>query len=372
MANIPLVDLRAQYRSIREEIDAAIGRVVHRAAFIGGEEVAQFESEFAAYCGAAACVGVGNGTDAIYLVLRALGVGAGDEVVTVSHTFIATCEAVSLAGAEPVFVDVRPDTMLMDAARLERAITPRTRAVIAVHLYGQLCDMDSILAVAGARGIPVIEDAAQAHGATWRGRRAGTFGAAATFSFYPGKNLGAYGDAGAVVGNDADLVARVRLLANHGRREKYLHETIGVNSRLDSLQAAVLRAKLPHLDRWNEARRRHAARYLAQLAESGVELPGVDPGAAPVWHLFVVRSPRREELQRELKARGIDSGVHYPLAVHQQPAYAGVRPRDPLPHSERAAAEVLSLPMYAELTDAEIDAVCEAVRAAAGAPAASA
>jgi dTDP-4-amino-4,6-dideoxygalactose transaminase len=362
MTNIPLADLAAQYRSIRHEIDEALARVLNRASFIGGEEVVQFEKEFAVYCGVAACVGVGNGTDAIYLVLRAMGIQPGDEVITVSHTFIATCEAISLTGAEPVFVDVRPDTMLLDAFALERAVTPRTRAIIAVHLYGQPCDMDTVLAVANASGIPVIEDAAQAHGACWRGRRVGALGTAATFSFYPGKNLGAYGDAGAVVSNDADLVGRVRLLANHGRREKYRHETIGVNSRLDSLQAAVLRVKLRHLDEWNSRRREHAGRYLTGLTDAGVELPTVAAGADPVWHLFVIRSTRREQLQRELKAKGIDTGVHYPLAVHQQPAYAHLTSRGPLPNSERASAEVLSLPMYAELTDAEIDTICEAVR----------
>lgn len=362
MTHIPLVDLAAQYRSIHQEIDEAMARVVSRASFIGGDEVVQFEKEFAAHCGTTSCVGVGNGTDAIYLLLRALGVKAGDEVVTVSHTFIATCEAISLTGATPVFVDVRSDTMLLDASLLERAITPRTRAIIAVHLYGQPCDMDAVTAIANAHGIPVIEDAAQAHGASWRGRRVGTLGTAATFSFYPGKNLGAYGDAGAVVSNDADVVAHVRLLANHGRKDKYLHEAIGVNSRLDSLQAAVLRAKLPHLDSWNASRRAHAARYLNGLRESGVELPQVAEGADPVWHLFVVRSPRRDELQRALKSRGIDTGVHYPLAVHQQPAYAFLPAGTPLPNSERAAVEVLSIPMYAEMSDADIEFVCDAVR----------
>lgn len=364
MLKIPLVDLAAQYAAIRPEIDSAIQRVVGRSAFIGGEEVEQFEREFAAYCDAAAAVGVGNGTDAIYLVLRALGIGERDEVVTVSHTFIATCEAISLTGARPVFVDIRDDTLLLDASKLNAAITPRTKAIIAVHLYGQPCDMDAIVDVAKSHGIPVIEDAAQAHGARWRGRRVGSLATAAAFSFYPGKNLGAYGDAGAVVSTNREIVDRVRLIANHGRREKYVHEAIGVNSRLDALQAAILRTKLPHLDDWNAARRRHADQYLRLLADSGLELPGVASRAEPVWHLFVIRTTQRDRLQREVKSHGIDVGVHYPLAIHQQPAYKYLDiPAGSLPQSERAAATVLSLPLYPELTDQQLTHVVEVVRA---------
>lgn len=355
MADVPLVDLKTQYDSIHDEIDAAIRNVIVRSAFIGGAEVRDFEAEFAAYCEAAGCVGVGNGTDALYLTLRAFGIGAGDEVITVAHTFIATAEAITSTGARPRFVDVRPDTLLMDAAGLAAAITPHTRAIIPVHLYGQPCDMTAIMAVARSHGLRVIEDAAQAHGARWRGRRVGSVGDAACFSFYPGKNLGAYGDGGAVVSNDVDLIRRIRMLANHGRSEKYTHEWPGVNSRLDGLQAAILRVKLRHLDQWNMARRRHAIRYLQALSAVPIGLPVAHPDAEPVWHLFVVTVPERERLQQRLKAKGIETGVHYPTPLHLQPAYkpSGIPP-GALPVSEHAARHVLSLPMYPELTEQQV------------------
>lgn len=360
---IPLVDLRAQYDSIQSEVEVAIQSVIAHSAFIGGEEVRQFEAEFAAYCGAKACVGVANGTDALYLTLRALGVGPGEEVITVAHTFIATAEAISSTGARPVFVDIREDTLLMDPGLLETAITPRTRVIIPVHLYGQPCEMDRILEIAQRHGLKVIEDAAQAHGARWLGRRVGSLGDAACFSFYPGKNLGAYGDGGAVVSPDEDLIRHIRMLANHGRREKYIHDMVGVNSRLDGLQAAILRVKLRHLDEWNAARRRHAARYLDALRGSDLGLPTVHPDSEPVWHLFVVRVPERERLQTQLKAQGIETGVHYPLPAHQQPAYRHLEiPTGTLPVTEKAAAEVLSLPMYSELTESEVLRVAELVR----------
>ena len=363
MQSIPLVDLAAQYAAIRGEIDDAIQRVVSGSAFIGGEGVQRFEQEFAAYCGAEAAVGVGNGTDALYLVLRALGVGDGDEVVTVSHTFIATCEAISLTRARPIFVDVRDDTMLLDATQLGEAISRRTKAIVAVHLYGQPCDMDAILGVARTHNLAVIEDAAQAHGARWRGRPVGSLATAAIFSFYPSKNLGAYGDGGAVVSTNRELVERVRLIANHGRRHKYVHEAIGLNSRLDALQAAILLVKLRHLDEWNTARRRHADHYRRLLADSGVVLPAVGKHAEPVWHLFVIRTTERDRLQKELKAEGIEAGVHYPLAVHQQPAYKQLEiPAGLLPISERAAATVMSLPMYPELIDDQVARVADVVR----------
>ncbi|HLL73722.1 MAG TPA: DegT/DnrJ/EryC1/StrS family aminotransferase [Pyrinomonadaceae bacterium] len=363
---VPFVDLRAQYLDIKAEVDAAIQGVIDRNAFIGGEEVRAFQEEFAAYCaqqaGRAAggarpraklhCATCGNGTDAIYLTLRALGVGPGDEVITVAHTFIATTEAISMTGARPVFVDVLPDTMLMDPDALEAAVTPRTRAVVPVHLYGQPCDMDRIMAVARRHGLKVVEDAAQAHGAFWGGRRPGALADAATFSFYPGKNLGAYGDAGAIVSHDEELIRRIRMLANHGRKEKYTHELEGVNSRLDGLQAAVLRVKLRHLDGWNAARRRHAAYYHEALGDSRVELTAVHPDAVPVWHLYVVRVPDREGFQSRLKEQGVETGVHYPVPLHRQPAYRHLEiPEGSLPVTEKAAAEVISLPMYAELTE---------------------
>lgn len=365
---IPMVDLGAQYQTIKSEIDDAIARTIASSAYIGGAEMRAFEEEFAAYCadgsdGPAYCASCGNGTDAIYLALRALGIGPGDEVITVSHTFIATAEMITLAGARPVFVDVYEDTMLMDVDALEAAITPRTKAIIPVHLYGQLCDMDRIMEIAERHGLKVIEDAAQAHGARWRGRRAGTFGDLATFSFFPGKNLGAYGDGGAVVGRDPDLVQRVRMLANHGRVDKYLHEFEATSSRLDGLQAAILRVKLRRLDDWNAARRRVADRYTDALRGLDIVLPAVDARAEPVWHQYVIRVPDREGLQAALKEQGIATGVHYPVPLHRQPAYRHLEiPEGALPVTERVAADILSLPMYAELTDEQIDRITGTIR----------
>jgi dTDP-4-amino-4,6-dideoxygalactose transaminase len=359
---IQLVDLNAQYHSIKSEVDSAIQRVIDSSAFVGGKEVEQFEAEFAAYCEAKSCVGVGNGTDALFLTLKAMGIGAGDEVITVAHTFIATSEAISMTGARPVFVDIKEDTMLMDPALLEQATTPRTKAIVPVHLYGQPCDMDAIMAVAERHGLRVIEDAAQAHGARWRGRRVGSIGDAACFSFYPGKNLGAYGDAGAVVSQDEELIERIRMLANHGRLEKYTHKMEGVNSRLDGLQAAILRVKLRHLDEWNESRRRLADYYMERLSFPDLVLPVVSESAQPVWHLFVVRSGERDRLQGQLKSEGVATGVHYPVPLHVQPAYEYMAiPRGTLPITERVAKEVVSLPMFPELTEEHIDSVCSAL-----------
>jgi len=361
--HIPLVDLKAQYESIQAEIDAAVRRVIVRSAYIGGEEVRSFEQEFAAYCGAKGCVGVGNGTDALYLTLRGLEIGPGAEVITVAHTFIATAEAVSSVGARPVFVDVCEGTMLMDPARLENAITPRTRAIIPVHLYGQPCQMDVISQIAEKHRLKVIEDAAQAHGARWRGRPTGSLGHVACFSFYPGKNLGAYGDAGAVVSQDEDLLLRIRMLANHGRLEKYTHAIEGVSSRLDGLQAAILRVKLQHLDQWNDARKRQAAFYSRALKDCGVELPIVRDEAETVWHLFVIRTPRRDHLQLALAKQGVTAGVHYPVPLHLQPAYQYLNlAKGALPVTERVASQVLSLPIYAELTEQQLIYVADTVR----------
>ncbi len=364
MNNIPLVGLFDQYQTIQPKIDAAINNIITSSAFVGGEEVRGFEQEFAAYCDAKACVGVGNGTDALYLTLRALGIGPGDEVITVAHTFIATSEAISSTGALPIFIDVKDDTMLMDPALIEAAVTPRTKAIVPVHLYGQSCDMDAIMEIARKHGLKVVEDAAQAHGGRWRGQRVGSIGDAATFSFYPGKNLGAFGDAGAVVSQDEARIEQIRTIANHGRLEKYTHKMEGVNSRLDGLQAAILRVKLRYLDEWNSKRRQIADAYMEQLSPLGIGLPIVGENAEAVFHLFVVRVAERERLQSLLKEEGIATGVHYPVPLHLQPAYENRRSSFELPATERAAREVLSLPMYPELRQEQIEAVCNAVTAA--------
>lgn len=360
---IPFVDINAQHGLIKSEIDDAFQRVVSRSSFIGGEELRAFEQEFAAFCEVKACVGVGNGTDAIYLALRALGIGIGDEVITVAHTFIATAEAITLAGATPVFIDVCADTLLMDPQKIEAAITPRTKAVIPVHLYGQPCQMDAIVDISRKYGLKVIEDAAQAHGARWDGHRAGSIGDLACFSFYPSKNLGAYGDAGAVISQDEEIIQRIRMLANHGRLEKYTHQIVGSNSRLDNLQAAVLRVKLKYLDSWNAARRDHAAKYYQMLQETQLKLPGVHPKAEPVWHIYAIRTHERDRIQQYLSSKDVETGIHYPLPLHLQPAYLHLHiSKGTLPVTEKAAREVLSLPMYAELNDGMIDIVAGLLR----------
>ena len=365
---VPLVDLRAQYAAIKPEIDAAIAGTLDAASFILGPDVEAFEREFAAFCGAPHCVACGNGTDAIELTLAALGVGAGDEVITVAHTFIATAEAISAVGARPVLVDVCPDTLLVDAGAVERAITSRTKAILPVHLYGQPADVDPLLALARPRGIAVVEDAAQAHGARYRGRPVGSLADAATFSFYPGKNLGAYGDAGAVVTADAALAERVRKARNHGRATKYEHDFEGRNSRMDGLQGAVLRVKLRHLEAWNRRRRELAAIYDRAFAGTAVRPVAVAPGVEPVYHLYVVRVPRRDEVAASLRRQGIEAGVHYPVPLHLQRAYArlGMGPGS-LPATERAAAEVLSLPLYPEMGDDTVRECAAAVLQALGA-----
>ena len=321
---VPMVDLKAQYARIRGEMDAAVLRVMAAAQFIGGEECRLLEQEFARYCGAAQACGVANGTDALTLALRAFGVGPGDEVVTVANTFIATGEAIFLNGARPVFVDVDPVTFTMDPSALEGAITPRTKLIVPVHLYGHPADMPAIMDVATRHGIPVLEDAAQAHGAEVGGRRAGSLSQAATFSFYPGKNMGAYGDAGLVTSNDAGFIARVRQLANHGGgANKYDNVVVGTNSRLDTLQAAVLRVKLRHLDAWNRERRERVTAYTRALeGAKGVVVPRERDGCRSAWHLYTVRSAERDRLQARLRAEGIATAVHYPRPIHLQPAMA--------------------------------------------------
>jgi dTDP-4-amino-4,6-dideoxygalactose transaminase len=350
MANIPLVDLKAQYATIKPEVDAAVARVLADTSFIMGPEVKAFDEEFAAWVGAPHAIGVSSGTDALHLVLRALGVGAGDEVITTAMSFVATAESIVMAGATPVFVDIEPGTCNLDPARIEAAITPRTRAIMPVHLYGQSADMDPILAVARKHKLPVVEDAAQAHGAKYKGRSVGTIGDAGTFSFYPGKNLGAYGDAGAITTTNDELAAKLRMLRDHGRRSKYEHLIDGYGNRIDALQAAILRVKLPHLTAWTTARQRIAGEYAKALTAVGMAPAVVPSWSEPVWHLYVIRVADRAKAQAALKAAGYESGVHYPIPLHRQPVYhrLGYAPGS-LPVAERAAEEVLSLPIYPEL-----------------------
>ena len=353
---IPLVDLKAQYASIKPEVDAAIQRVLDHTGFIMGKEVSDFEQAFARYVGAKGTVGVASGTAALQLALLACGVGPGDEVITTAHTFIATAEAISQTGARPVFADIDPRTYTLDPNCVEDALSPRTRAIIPVHLYGQPADMGSLLEIASRKNLWLIEDAAQAHGAEYRGKRCGSIGHLACFSFYPGKNLGAYGDAGAVTGNDESLLGKVRKLRDHGRTSKYEHDEIGFGERLDALQAAVLCAKLPHLEAWTEARRSHARSYNELLAGCAVVTPFELPGVRHVYHLYVIRTRRRDALLAHLQAGGIGVGVHYPLPLHRQPAYKKQGYGDlSLCVTVRIASEMLSLPMYPELTEHQIE-----------------
>ncbi|OQA43627.1 MAG: UDP-2-acetamido-2-deoxy-3-oxo-D-glucuronate aminotransferase [Chloroflexi bacterium ADurb.Bin325] len=360
---IPLVDLRAQYAVIREEVTAAMQRVLDSAGFIMGPEVSNFEAAFARYIGAREAVGVASGTAALHLALLACGVGPGDEVITTTFTFYATAEAIAQAGATPVFVDIRPDTYNMDVTQLAAALTPRTRAIIPVHLYGQAAEMAAIGEFARQHGLWVIEDAAQAHAAEHRGQRCGTLGDIACFSFFPSKNLGCYGDGGMVTSNNPELAARVRRLRDHGRIAKYEHAEMGWAYRLDALQAAVLDAKLPHLDAWIVARRRAARYYTELLADVPVGLPVELPDNRHVYHLYVVRSQARDALVEHLHRAGIGASIHYPLPLHLQPVYRdrGWGPGS-FPAAEAAAAEVLSLPLYAEITPAQQERVAAAIR----------
>jgi dTDP-4-amino-4,6-dideoxygalactose transaminase len=350
-ATVPFLDLLTPHLELAPELQAAFTRVLNSGWYILGQEVEAFEQEFAAYCEARHCIGVGNGLEALHLILRACDIGPGDEVIVPSNTYIATWLAVSYAGARVVPVEPDPHTYNLDPTRIEAAITPATRAILPVHLYGQPADMDPINAIASRHGLAVIEDAAQAHGARYKGRRVGTLATAAGFSFYPGKNLGALGDAGAVVTNDPALGDRIRTLRNYGSRTKYINEEKGFNSRLDELQAALLRVKLPLLDTWNDRRRSAAARYVEMLAGCGFDLPFVPDWAEPVWHLFVVRHPRRQDLQQLLSRAGIGTMVHYPVPPHLQAAYAEMNwAEGAFPISEAIHREVLSLPMGPHLT----------------------
>ena len=363
--DIPLVDLKAQYISIKSEINQAIQRILDNTSFILGKEVEQFEADFASYVNAEGAVGVASGTAALHLALLACGVGPGDEVITTAHTFFATAEAISQTGARPVFVDIDLKTYNLDPALVESAVTKRTKAIVPVHLYGQPADMASLMEIAQRYNLMVIEDAAQAHGAEFRGRRIGAIGHLGCFSFYPGKNLGAYGDGGMVVGNDLELLERVRRLRNHGRISKYEHLEVGWGERLDALQAAVLGVKLRYIEEWTELRRSHARLYTELLADTAVVTPFVSPDVRHVFHLYVIRVAQRDEVLSYLREKGIRAGIHYPIPLHRQPAY---RDSDighvSLPITEQVAREVLSLPMYPELKEEQIVYIVEAVKEA--------
>jgi dTDP-4-amino-4,6-dideoxygalactose transaminase len=360
---VPLVDLRAQFESIRAEIMPAIEDVFDSMQLFLGPQSRAFEGEFAAHCGASYCVGVGSGTEALHLALLAAGIGPGDEVLTVAHTFFATAEAIVMVGATPVFVDIDPETCLMDVSHLEARLTPRTRAILPVHLYGQMVDMDPLMELAARHSLLVIEDAAEAHGAQYRGRRAGSIGHLGCFSFYYSKNLGAYGEAGALTTSDPDLARQLVQLRDHGSERRYHHARYGFNSRLDELQAAILRVKLRYLDQWNAHRQHHAARYADLLADLPLRLPCVAPDRSHVWYVYVVRTPERDALRQALAEREVATGIHFPVPIHLQPATVqlGYTVGD-LPNTERAAREVLSIPMYAELSPSQLEWVADAVR----------
>ncbi len=361
---VPFLDLHAHHAPHRAEFDKAIREVIDSNAFAGGPFVTAFEEKFAAFCDCQHAIGLGSGTEAIWLVLLAAGIGAGDEVITVPSTFMATAEAISYCGATPVFVDIDQRTFTMDPGALAGALTKRTKAIIPVHLFGQSADMDPILAFAREHGLLVIEDAAQAHGAEYKGRKVGSLAHAACFSFYPGKNLGAFGEAGAVTTNDDELAEKIRILRDHGQNRKYHHSMIGWNCRMDGIQAAVLQIKLKYLERGNELRRAHAQRYLQALRDvEGVIAPEAADYAKHVYHIFAIRVQERDEVMRLLEEKGIGCGVHYPIPVHRQKAYEHLGlGESSFPVSETTAAEFISLPMFPELTTQQIDQVADALR----------
>jgi dTDP-4-amino-4,6-dideoxygalactose transaminase len=360
---VPFLDLQAAYLELRTDIDAAVKRVLESGWYVLGSEVEEFERQYAAYCGAQHCVGVANGLDALHLALRALGVGAGDEVIVPSNTYIATWLAVSQCGATPVPVEPHADTYNIDTMRIEAAITDRTRVILPVHLYGQPADLDPILAVARKRGLKVLEDGAQAHGARYKGKRIGAHGDVVAWSFYPGKNLGAMGDGGAITTNDPEVAERIRSLRNYGSKVKYVNEVRGFNSRLDPIQAAVLSVKLRVLDEWNSRRAVLARRYQALLAGTSLKLPFVPDWADPVWHLYVVQHLQRDILQQKLVAERIGTLIHYPIPPHLQEAYRTVdSTRGPFPVAEKMAAQLLSLPMGPQLTEAQQNRVISALK----------
>lgn len=355
---IPFLDLKAQYRTIKSEIDGAVLRVLESSQFVLGEEVEAFERDFASYCQAKYAIGVNSGTSALHLALLAAGIGPGDEVITVPFTFVATAAAVIYAGARPVFVDVEPKSLTMDVEQLEKVITKNTKAILPVHLYGQAADMDPIMEIARRHDLIVIEDAAQAHGAEYKGRRVGAIGDLGCFSFYPGKNLGAYGEGGAVTTNNESFAQEVRAYRDWGQRKKYYHELKGFNYRLEGMQGAVLRVKLRYLDDWTEKRRGHAAHYNTLLSQTTVGIPQAASDRRHVYHIYAIRSPRRDLLQAHLSSSGVQTGIHYPIPVHLQKAYLDIGySRGDFPVSEAASTEVLSLPMFSELSAAQVEAV---------------
>jgi dTDP-4-amino-4,6-dideoxygalactose transaminase len=360
---VPFLNLRAQYDAIAQEVEQSIKEVLETCAFSGGPYVERFEQEFASFCGCSRAVGVGSGTEALWLALLALGVKSGDEVITMPNSFIATAEAISLCGAEPVFVDVVEKSYTMDPELLEAAITPRTKAIIPVHLFGQMADMDPIMSIARSNGLAVLEDACQAHGAEYKGRRAGSIGDAGCFSFYPGKNLGAYGEAGAVVTGNQQLADKIRMLRDHGQSRKYYHDMIGINGRMDGIQGAILSTKLKYLENWNEARRQHALLYGKLLEGAGVITPREMPYAKHVYHVYALRAKGRQQVIEALAEKGVACGVHYPVPIHLQAAYQFRNDRaGSFPVAERCAEEFVSLPMFPELTEEQIDYICSQLR----------
>ena len=367
---IPFNDLKAQYHSIKADVDAAVIRVLESTQFVLGEEVAAFEREFAAYCDVGECVALNSGTSALHLALLAAGIGPGDEVITVPFTFVATVSSIVYAGATPVFVDIDPVHFTMDPSLVEAAITPRTKAIMPVHLDGQSADMDPILEIARRRGVLVIEDAAQAHGAEYKGRRCGSMGAMAAFSFYPGKNLGAYGEGGAVVTDDPALAKKIRVMRSWGEERRYEHSVKGFNYRMDGIQGAILRVKLRHLEAWTESRRARAADYARAFAGTGITAPIERPQHRHVYHVYAVRLANRDATRAALQAADIQTGVHYPIPVHLQPAHADLGyTQGDFPVSEDVASQVLSLPMFPEMTTDQVRQVAAAVLAAEPAPA---
>jgi dTDP-4-amino-4,6-dideoxygalactose transaminase len=364
--NVPFLDLKAQYESIRSEIAEEIQQVLDNTAFAGGPFVKRFEEEFAFFCETKHAIGVGSGTEALWLALLAMGIGSGDEVITVPNTFIATGEAISYCPATPVFIDINEDTYTMDPAQIESAITSKTKAIMPVHLYGQPADMDPIMEIARKYGLLVIEDACQAHGALYKGKPAGSISNAGCFSFYPGKNLGAYGEAGAVITNDNDLAGKIRMLRDHGQSKKYEHRMIGWNARMDGIQGAVLSVKLRHLKQWNDARIDHAQKYSELLSGvSGLVLPRRAEYAKHVYHIYAVRTARRDQIIAELKENGVASGIHYPAPLHLEEAYRKLRHiRGDFPVAEKCCDQVLSLPMYPEMTDEQISYVADNLKKA--------
>ena len=360
---IPLIDLKAQYKSIEPEIRRAVARVLRSGQYTLGDEVEAFEEAFARYCGARHCVALNSGTSALHLALLACGIGRGDEVITVPFTFIATCEAISYVGARPVFVDVDPDTALMDVSQVENLITRRTKAILPVHLYGQSVDMNPLLNIARHHRLVVIEDAAQAHGATYRGKKVGTLGKVGCFSFYPTKNLGAYGEGGAIITHDAGIARRIRMLRHHAQPRPGFHDRVGYNYRMEAIQAAILRVKLAHLDRWNRLRRRWAAVYREELEDTPAALLKEAEYGRMVWHLFPIFTPHRDRLQRFLTRQGISTGIHYPIPVHLQKVYSSLGySGGAFPVTEVLAGRILSLPIYPELPERLQQLLCHQLR----------